>query len=85
MIKNNVELIYYSLVIILNERSGSCNVLSPKICVRKEIKDIYVKEFNMIRNKDEAKALVEHISRCKCKFNHATCKSKEKRNNKTCQ
>ena len=29
-----------------------------------------VKAFNMITNKDEAKAMAEHISRdCKCKFN----------------
>ena len=32
-----------------------CNVLSPKIYVPKETKDVNVKAFNMITNKDEAK------------------------------
>ena len=40
----------------LNKCTGSCNVLSPKIFVPKKIKDLNVKEFNMITNKDEAKA-----------------------------
>ena len=31
----------------------------------------------MITNKNEAKAMVEHVSGdCKCKFNNATCNSK---------
>ena len=59
--------------------TGSCNVLSPKICVLKEIKDIYVKVFNMITNKNKAKAITEHIScDCKCKFSSTTCNSKQK-------
>ena len=49
-------------------------------------KDINVKAFNMIKNKDEAKARTEHIS-CdsKCKFSSTTCNSEQKWNNKTCQ
>ena len=38
---NLVELKYYSFMISLNKCSGSCNVLSPKICVLKETKDKY--------------------------------------------
>ena len=42
--------------------------------VPKETKDINVKAFNMITNKDEAKAMMEHIScDCKFKFNSTTC------------
>ena len=58
---NPNELKYYPFLISLNKCTGSCNVSSPKICVPKEIKDINVKAFNMITNKDEAKALTEHI------------------------
>ena len=59
--------------------TGSCNVLSPKIWVLKELKDIYVKVFNMITNKNKAKAITEHIScDCKCKFSSTTCNSKQK-------
>ena len=55
-------------------------------CVLKETKGIYVKAFNMITNKDEAKAMTEHIScDCKCKFYSTTCNSNQKWNNKTCQ
>ena len=83
---NPVELKYYSFKISLNKCTGSCNVLSPKICVTKERKDINVKAFNIIPNKNEAKAMTEHIScDCKCKFNSTTCDSKQKWNNKTCQ
>ena len=80
---NPNELKYYSFIISLNKCIGSCKVLSPKICASKEIKHTNVKVFHMITNKDEAKAMTEHIS-CdfKCKFNSATCSSKQ---NKTCQ
>ena len=73
-------------MISLNKCTGSCNVLSPKICVPKETKDIYVNVFNMITNKNEAKAMIEHIScDCKCKLNSTTCNSKQTWNIKTCQ
>ena len=40
----------------------------------------------MIANKNEAKAIVEHIScDCKRKFSSTACNSKQKWNNKTCQ
>ena len=83
---NTVELKYYPFMIILNKCNGRCNVLSPKICVPKETKDINVKAFNMITNKNEAKAMTEHIScDCKCKFNSTICNSNQKWNNKTYQ
>ena len=37
---NSVELKYYPFMISLNKCNGSCNVLSPKMCVPKETKDI---------------------------------------------
>ena len=64
------ELKYYLFMINLNKYDGICNVLSPKIFIPKETKDINVKASNMIINNDEAKAMAEHIScDCKCKFN----------------
>ena len=83
---NPVELKYYPFMISLDERNGSCNVLSPKICVPKKANDINVKVFNMITNKNEAKTIIKHISfDCKYKFNSATCNSNKKWNNETCQ
>ena len=83
---NPAEVKYYPFINISNKCVRSCNVLSPKICIPKETKDINVKAFNMITNKDEAKAMTEHIScDCKCKFNSTTYNSNQKWNNKTCQ
>ena len=49
----------------------------------KNTKDIHVKVFNMIANKNEAKTTTTHVSYdCKCKFNSATCNSNQKWNNK---
>ena len=63
---NPVELKYYPFIISLDKCNESCNVLSPEICVLKEKNDINVKVFNMITNKNEAKAMTEYIS-CDCK------------------
>ena len=68
---NAVELKHDPFMISLNKYAGSCIVLSTKIWVPKEVKDITVKAFNMIKNKDEDKAMKKHLS-CNCK-----CKSKK--------
>ena len=47
-------------MICLNSCTGRCNISSPKICIPKETKDINVKAFNMITNKNET--MTEHIS-----------------------
>ena len=52
---NPVEIKYYPFMITLHKCTGSCNVLSPKICVPKETKDINVKTFNMIQVKMKLK------------------------------
>ena len=59
---NTDELKYYPFMISLDKCTGSYNVLSPKICVPKETKDINVKVFNMITNKTEAEAMAKYIS-----------------------
>ena len=56
------------------------------MCVSKETEDINVKAFNMIRNKNEAKAMTKRIS-CdwKCHFSSTTWNLDQKWNSKTCQ
>ena len=50
--QNPVKIKYYPLMISLKNPDGSCNVLSPKIWVPKERKDIKnVKAFNVITEK----------------------------------
>ena len=62
------------------------NILSPKIWVPKDTKDINVEAFSIITNKDKAKEMAEHIScDCKCKLSSTTCNSKQKWSNKACQ
>ena len=63
---NPIELKYYPFMISLDECNGSFNVLSPKTFVPKDRKDINVKAFNMVTNKDESKKMAEHVS-CDCK------------------
>ena len=81
---NPVELKHYAYMISLDKCSGSCNVLSPEICVPKKNKT-NVKAFNMKTCKNEAKTITKHTScDCKCKFNNTTYNANEKSNNKTC-
>ena len=74
-----VKLKHCPFMISLNKCSGNRNVLTPKIYVPKEIKD-------MVSIKTEDKAMTEHISYdSKRKFNSTTCNSNQEWNNKTCQ
>ena len=75
-------------MISLDKYSKSCNSvddLCKKICVPSKTKDVNVKVFNMITNRNEDKTLEKQIS-CdfKCKFNSTTCNSNQKLNNETC-
>ena len=61
-------------MISVDKRNGICNVLSPKIGLLKETKNISVKAFNIITNKNEATAMTDCIScDCKSKFNSTIC------------
>ena len=75
-------------MVSLDKCSGRCNSaddLSMKICVPSKTKDVNVKVFNMITNRNETKTMLKHIScDCKCKLNSTTCNSNQKWNNKTC-
>ena len=83
---NPVEPKYYPFIITLDKCTGSCDASSPKVCVPKETKDINVKAFNMIANKNEPKTMTKHTScDCNCNFNSTTCNSNQKLNSKTCQ
>ena len=45
-------------------------------------KNINIKAFNVVTNKDEANATAEHIScNCKCKLNSTLCNSNQEWNN----
>ena len=48
-------------MISLDQWTRSFTFLSSKICVPKETKDIDVKAFNMVTNKNQAKTLAKHF------------------------
>ena len=83
------KLKYYPVIIGLDRCNGSCNSncdLSLKICIRSKTKDVNVKVFNTITNRNKAKILVKSILwDCECKFNSTTWNSNQKWNNETCQ
>ena len=59
---NPNELKYYPFMISIDKCTGNwClipkNILLPKICIPKETKNIYIKEFDIITNKYEAEAM----------------------------
>ena len=58
---NPVELKYYPFMISLDKCTERCNVVSPKVCVPKETKDINVKAFIMITNENKAITMTEYI------------------------
>ena len=84
---NPAELEYYPFRIRLNKCAESCNVLSSKVYVSKETKDMYAETFNTITNQNEAKEMTEHIScdSSKFKLNSTKFNSNQKWKNKTCQ
>ena len=70
---NPVKLKYYPFMKSLDKCTGICILLSQK--------DLNIKAFNMIINKNEAKAMTKHIScDCKFKFNSTICNSNQKLN-----
>ena len=67
---NPVELKYCPSMISIDKCNGSCNILSPKICIPKETKDVNATVFNTITYKNKVKTMAKHIScESKCKFN----------------
>ena len=74
-----IDLKYYPFMISLDKCNGTCNILSPKICAPKKTKDINVKVFNMIGNKNKAKIMTKYIlCDCKCKLNSTDQKFRSK-------
>ena len=72
---NPVELKYYPFMINLDEFNWRRNALFPKYVFQKT-KEINIKVFNMVTNKNNPKTMPNHVS-CnrKRKFNSKTCNS----------
>ena len=83
---NLVELKYYPFMISLDKGNRILMSYPQKYVIQKNPKNINVKVFNMITNKNEAKTIAKHFS-CdfKCKFKSTICNLNKKFNNLTCQ
>ena len=82
---NHVELEYYLFMISIGKYSRSCNSWSAKICILKETKDVKVKAFDIIANKNEAKAMENVFHMIVNAVSLKQYVSGDKWNNKTCQ
>ena len=59
---NPVELENYLFLISIAKCTGSCNVVSPKLCVPRETKYLYLKALNMITNVIvNASSVLQHV------------------------
>ena len=62
----------------MNRFDGSCSTvedLFARIFVPNKKKDVSLKVFNMVEEKNESKALVKHVSRyCICEFDGGKCR-----------
>lgn len=83
------KLQYYPLVVSVNEYGGSCNTIEEpfgRICAPNKIENVNLTTFNMIKETNESKTLVKHISReCRCELDRRKCNSRQKWDNNKCQ
>ena len=82
---NHVELKYYPFMISIDKYSRSCNAWYAKISVLKQAKDVNIKAFNIIANKNEAKAMENIFHMIVNAVSLKQYVSGDKWNNKTCQ
>ena len=86
---NSNELEFYPFSIKTSKCSGSCyNINDPhaKICVPNVIKDLNVKEFNLMSRTNETRHIKWHETcKCKCRLDASACNNKQRWNNDKCQ
>ena len=75
---------FYPFSITTNKRSSSCNSINDpyaKICVPDAVKDLNVKEFNLMSRANETGYIKWHET-CKCKrrFDANVCNNKQRWN-----
>ena len=85
---NNNEPMFYPYSIKVNKCSGSCNIINDpyaKLCVVDVIKNINVKEFNLMSRINETRHIIRHET-CKyiCRLTASVCNNKQRWNEDKC-
>ena len=85
---NSNEPSFYPYSIKANKYNGSCNNIKDpysKVCVPDVVKNINVKEFNLILRTYETRHIKWHETcKCKCRLNTSVCNNKQCWNNDKC-
>ena len=86
---NSNEPVFYPFSIKASKCSGSCNNINDpyaKICVPDVIKDLNIKEFNLMSRTNETRQIKWHkMCKCKCRLDASVCNNKQCWNNDKCQ
>ena len=76
---NNNEPVFYIFSIKVNKCNGSCNIINDpyaKLCVSDVVKNINVKQFNLMSWKNQTKQIKWHErGKGECKLNSNVCKN----------
>ena len=85
---NPNEPVFYPLSIKVNKCSGDCNTINDpmaKLCAPDVVKDLNVKEFNMMERINETRKVVWHETcKCVCRLTSAICNDKQDWNANKC-
>ena len=86
---NSNEPIFYPYSIKINRCKGSCNTINDpyaKIYVPDQIKNTYVKVFNLISRTNETRHTKWHKTcKCKCRVDASICNNKQRWNGGKCR
>ena len=81
---NSNEPMFYPFSITTNKCSSSCNSINDpyaKICVPDAVKNLNVKEFNLMSRANETGYIKRHETcKCKCRFDANVCNNKQRWN-----
>ena len=82
------EPIFYPFSIKTSKCRGSCNNINDpyaKICVPDAIKNLNVKEFNLMSRTNETRHIEWHEKcKCKCRLDASVCNNKQRWNDDKC-
>ena len=85
---NTDEPVFFPFSVKTSKCSGSCNNISDscaKISVPDVVKDLNVKEFNLMSRTNETRHIKWHETcKCKCRLDTSACNNKQRWNDDKC-
>ena len=86
---NSNNPIFYPFSDKINKCNGNCNNISDpyaRICVSDVLKNLNVKEFNLISRNNKTRSIKSHeTSKCICRLNEIICNDKQRWNKDKCR